>query len=246
MPRSFQEIQSQWTPFDEYRVTITLNSIAGGVPKNKNIIRGWIDSTNKEKSEEERQKLVEATMGALPDLSEEKEAKSWVGFKADNKGLFVEGRQVKAMLKEAANIIKDRCPNGSKDAIEEDDVVKKKKDLPAYGVRNLKSKVADHVFVVEDRIYLGKATPDELEERPVHAMTPQGPRSSLKRTDVVHGATVSFTLRRLADEAVPEETLFAILAFAQHIGLGADRSQGHGTFRDVEVEKITKAQYRAA
>lgn len=247
MGKSFSEVQAQWNPFDLYKVTLTLDSIAGGIPKNRSIIKGWIESTNKEKTEEERQRLMEATLSELPDISDEKEAKSWVGFKSDNDGLYVEGRQVKAMLREAANIIKTVCPNGTKSGATPAPTSKaKKKPEPAYGVRNLKSKVADHVFVVENKIYLDRKSPDEIEERPVHAMTPQGPRSSLKRTDVVRDAQITFTVKRLADDAVPEETLYAALAFAQYIGLGADRSQGHGTFRDVEVVKIEKAQYKKA
>lgn len=251
---SFADFASTWNPFVEYEVTLNLKTIAGGVPKHKDLIEGWINATNKEKSDEERQKLVNATLADLPDVSEEKEAKSWVGFKQDGGGLFIEGRQVKAMLKESANIIKAVIPRKRKP-----DKKKKGKDGQetvetdnARGITNLKSKVAEKVFVVQDKIYLSKEggksvmKADELEERPIHVMTPQGPRSSIKRTDLVHDAEISFTVRLFDDGTIPEISLFAILSYAQHSGLGADRSQGMGTFKVNKVERTKESNLAAA
>jgi CRISPR/Cas system CSM-associated protein Csm4 (group 5 of RAMP superfamily) len=175
--------------------------------------------------------LVDATKAELPDLSDEKAAKSWVGFKSDEGGLYIEGRIVKALLKESANIIKKIVPSR-----------KDKKNPKGVGITNFKSKVADHVFVVEKKIYLTKdgenvKKADELAERPIHVMTAQGPRNSIKRTDLVHGAEVEFTVRRVDDIAVPEKAFYAVLSYGRHVGLGADRSQGMGTFEVVSVEK---------
>ena len=46
-----------------------------------------------------------------------------------------------------------------------------------------------------------------------------------------------FAVRRLDDDAVSEKALYAILAYGQNIGLGADRSQGMGTFEVLEMER---------
>jgi hypothetical protein len=231
----FHEFCKTWSPFDEYRVKVKLSTIAGGTPKHGDLLKGWIDATNKELSAEERAKLVDATKAELPDISEAKEAKSWVGFKSDGDGLYIEGRQVKAMLKESANIIKKIAPTR-----------KDKKSPNGVGITAFKSKVADHVFVVETKIHLTKGgepvkEKDEHEERPIHVMTAQGPRNSIKRTDLVHDAEIEFTVRRLNDAAVPEKALYAVLAYGQHIGLGADRSQGMGTFRVTSVEKSAES-----
>jgi len=239
---NFAEFKNQFAEqlFDEYRVKLYLKDVAGGTPMHADLIKGWINATNKDKSDEERAKLVKATLETLPEVAEEKEAKSWVGFKRDSDGnLFIEGRCIKAMLKEAANIVKDIVPNGGRQ--------KGKNAKSLTGVTAFKSKVADRVFVVEDRIYFVRDgnkinAPDELEERPVHAMTPQGPRSSLKRTDILKDVEVEFTIRRLATNDVPEPALYACLVYAQQIGLGADRSQSRGTMKDVEVEKIKTAE----
>ena len=105
---SFAEFKSQFQQelYDEYSVTLQLNDVAGGTPMNKDLIEGWINATCKDKSAEERRKLTEATLEELPEVSEEKEARSWVGFKVDPEtgNLYIEGRCVKAMLKEAGNI----------------------------------------------------------------------------------------------------------------------------------------------
>ena len=233
----FQDVYSflgTYAPYDDYVVRLTVTSLAGGVPKHRDILRGWIDSTNKEKSQEDRDRLVQAAIKELPDISEEKEARSWVGFKSalvDGKpSLFIEGRQVKAMLKEAANIIKKVVP------------VPKHKGAPdGKGITNFKSKLADHVFVPQGPIYLNRSEPDVSEERPVHAMTAQGPRTSLKRVDIVEDVTIEFPLRRLDNGNVPEISLMAVLEYAQHIGLGADRSQGKGSFSNVQVRKVREA-----
>lgn len=238
----FAEFKKQFQPtlFDEYRVKLFLNDVAGGTPMNKDLIGPWVNATCKEKSEEERKKIVDATIEDLPEVSEEKEAKSWVTFKRDDEGyLFIDGRCVKAMLKEAANIIKDVAPNGGKQ--------KGKNAGKNVGVTALKSKVADRVFVAEERVYFTKngeriRDPDEREERPVHAMTPQGPRSSLKRSDILKDVEVEFTLRRLATSDVPHEALLACLVYAQALGLGADRSQGRGTMKEVECELVKEAE----
>lgn len=236
--------QFQPTLFDEYKVTLYLRDCAGGTPMSKDLIKKWIDATCKLKSEEERAKIVEATLESLPDISEDKEARSWVGFKRSEDGyLYIEGRCIKSMIKEAANILKDIVPNGGKQT-------GKNKDS-SRGISALKAKVAERVFVVDDRVFFMRngeriSAPDELEERPVHAMTAQGPRSSLKRSDVLRDVEVTFTVRRLANvKEVPEETLMACLVYCQFLGLGADRSQGKGTMKDIQVERTKEAAVAA-
>jgi len=238
---NFKEFKQQFQDelYEEYRVKLRLHDIAGGTPMSPDLIKGWIDATCKDKSDEERAKLVEASLEALPDISEEKAARSWVGFKRNENGeFFIDGRCIKAMLKEGGNILKEIIPNGGKQRGKN-----KGKDK---GITALKSKVADRVFVVEHQVYFtrnGERVKEaQLEERPVHAMTPQGPRSSLKRTDILRDVDVEFTVRRLATDDVPEEALYAILVYAQQLGLGADRSQGRGTMEDIDVEKTKEVK----
>ena len=218
--------RAKFKPFHTYRVTLRLKDIAGGIPAHPDLIEPWINATNKEKSEEERQKIIEAHKEDLPSVSEEKEARSTTTFKRDDSGLYIEARQVKAMMKEAGNILKDYL-----------------------GVKALKSKVADQVFVTSEvegmkddhKIYLSRDKPDCTEERPVHAMTPQGPRSSLKRSDIVKDTEISFIVHKFDNKELTEDVLMGIFDFSQRSGLGADRSQDRGRFELVKITRLHKA-----
>jgi len=143
------------------------------------------------------------------------------GFKKNGEGLYIEGRQVKAMIKESANILR-----------------------PKFNMAAFKAKVAERVFVAEDKISLGVKEPTGYEERPIHVMTAQGERTALKRSDYVKDATIKFTLKVLDDSILdknkkkwtPEEYLEPIFAFAEENGLGADRSQEQGKFNVTQFE----------
>jgi len=217
--------------FVTYRVRMTLDKLTGGVPADPKMIDGWIASTNKALSDEQRKALVDATQAELPALSEDVEARAWVRFKQDEIGAYYEGRCAKAALKEAANIIKNLVKTRGKNGEES-------------GTKALKSKVAECVFVVEDKIYIldasGEIVKGELptEERPVHVMTMQGPRTSIKRADVIHGAHLEFTVKLAKTGAVSEEALFSALAYLQELGFGSDRSQGSGRTVEMDVVKL--------
>ncbi len=235
-------LATSWDPFDLYRVKIHLSNIAGGIPMQGDLISGWVDATNKSKTAEDRNRIKEATIDELGDLAEETASRNGVTFKKDpDHGLYVEGRQIKAMLKESANIIKDlvRGEKKGKKGKESGDPEMVK------GISGFKSKVADRVFVVEKKVYLGREKADRTEERAIHVMTRQGPRTSLKRVDIVDDVEIEFTVRRLRCKEVPEEALYGILAYSRDIGLGAERSQGRGTFQILAVDKIKEDEKAA-
>lgn len=226
-----KHLASNWNAFDTYKVTILIKDIVGGKPATPDMIEAWVDATNKEKLEAERQKIKEAHMDTLPELADEKADKQSCVFARVDGVLCIEGRQIKAMLKEAGNIIKQIAPAG---------------DGKTAPIAALKSKVADQVFVVEDYIPLGRGNgiyitePDDRPERPIHVITARGPRTSIKRVEVVRDVEVTFTVKRRKGRdkgAVPEKVLLAILDYAQEVGLGADRSQGFGCFSVLSVEK---------
>ena len=218
--------ENNWEPFDTYAVKIKFADLVGGAPKTEKMIEGWINSTNKERTTEVRQQLVDAAKETLPELVDEQAEKNSIGFKSDERGLFIEGRQIQAMLKESGNIIKDIAPGG----------IGKGKTDEEKGVLALKKKISENVFVMEDRIYLGRAKPDAIEERPIHVMTAQGPRTSIKCVEVCRDVEVAFTLKRRVGNIVTLKTLLAVLDYAQSMGGGADRSQGRGRFAVLSVD----------
>ena len=206
-----------------YKVKLRFRSRCyGGVPKNKDMIRGWLEA--KMGSGGDTDKLIARTEEEIVIAVDDAEKQSWCGFKIDvPHGLYIEGRQVKACLKESANILREKI-----------------------GIIAFKARLAERVFVLEDRIFLDRQEPDGSVERPIHVMTRQGPMTALKKADYVERAAVDFTLKALDSPMVmsgsknrvpPSVYLPVILELAQEMGLGADRSQENGKFEVVEFEE---------
>ena len=217
---------SMWTFFD---VTIQIkNRICGGVPRSPQAIEGWIRANVDGDSRLEQ--LISETKDTMQvdALSEEEIEKlkqcCWNSFKTNADGPYIEGRQVKAMIKEAANIIKGPL------------------DITAF-----KARVAERVFVREEELTLGTNAPHGSMEGVVHAMTPKGPISALKKVDYVERPAISFSIKALNEALVcktnkhkryrPDQYLAAIFEMGEELGLGADRSQGFGKFKVVAFEQ---------
>lgn len=211
--------------YDIYRVKLAIRDrLCGGVPKNKDLIKNWVAATtgfNDAQTEVQTQEHLDAMTA---DVAE----KSWNGFPSDERGLYLYARQVKALFKECATMLRlttDR--RGSKQILQH-----------GFEVKSLDGR---------DRVHLGREKPDGDTEQPIHVQTPQGPRTALKRVDYVEGASVEFEVWVLATEHgetrhVGEDEIRAMLTFGQENGLGADRSQGSGKFDVVDFEVVQKAK----
>jgi len=137
------------------------------------------------------------------------EEKGWTGFLEDENGLFVYDYFIKGFLKHAANVLKD--------------VLK---------VKALRSKLNDFVFVMPRKIYFGKKLPDGVIERPLRAMTVQGPRVSLARSDYIEAGT-QFEFEICLYPPHPEikpGTIRSLLDYGRFMGLGQFRNGGYGRF----------------
>lgn len=203
--------------WNHYTLEMQIDRLVGGLPKHPEIIKRWQEARWPTGGDAVAGKTVDQataeTVEALGDqaLSDGEVAGVWTGFAERDGSLCIEERQVKAMLKESANILRTLLPVRGK-------------------VIPLRSKLAERVFVSPHWISLGRAEADETVERPIHVMTRQGPRSALKRTDVCRDVKVTAELRVLDDGIISEATLRSILDHASVNGLGTDRSQGAGTF----------------
>ena len=192
-----------------------IGQIEGGVPKNAEMIKTWLETKGVSKADIYQDTLAamgkeEAADGAeaaQADLTE----KNWCGFKCGDRGLYIEARQIKAAFKEAANVCKGMI-----------------------GLTAARSKLAERVWIRgidnPEAIWLGTEKPDGTEERVVHAMTRRGPISSIKRTDYVNAPTLEFELEVLNDGTFTEETLRELLVYMGKNGIGANRSQSAGQF----------------
>lgn len=211
---------SLWTA---YRLTIHADDLAGGLPVDPRLIEAWqqkhwsrradlvLKPGDPQTPEEAAQRTTELLAGVTTEES------NWTTFPREpgTGRLCIEGRQVKAALKEAANIVKS---------------------MEAFHVRGkpvpLRSKLAERVFVVERLIPIlpERTEADETVERPIHVMTAQGPRDALKRADVVRHVDLVCTLKVLNDGLFTKQMLERLLEYAGQNGLGTDRSQGMGVF----------------
>jgi hypothetical protein len=189
--------------------------VMAGIPKHPDIINSWLAAR--------MPTIAPPDAVSVADLADEvadqvaaiatEENKVWCGFMSDiGKGVYVPGFHLKAHLKDAANVVKGTFKPDDKAA------------------KALKSKVADRVFVVEDRLYLGKQEPDGFWEHPVHVMTMQGPRTALKRNDYVNNPTLTATLRVLQDSVLPAGILELLLDYGSVRGFGAERGLGYGRY----------------
>lgn len=211
--------------FTTYDVELTFrDKLLGGVPKDPEIIEGWLRAkAGIEDTEEIRRALlrtlVELGAEVRPDMSYEelREASKSLaairqtnGFKRDDKGLYIEDRQVKAMIKEAVNILYagERWGQTRKGP---------------------QSFTAERVFVEPAHIHLGRQDPDGVETMISHLSGPKGPYSSIGYNEYVRHPVLHFSVISLRNELSPDKWP-AIWVLAQENGLGADRSQSFGRF----------------
>ena len=149
-------------------------------------------------------------------VMEDLENKGWTGFHCDDEGLFLYDYIVKGFLKNAGNILKEHL-----------------------SIQALKSKISNQVFVYPRRVHLGIEKPEVALERPLRAQTPQGPRVSLVKSDVVPAGTViTFEIRWIKGNKITENVLKKILSYGQLQGLGQWRNGGYGRFELISIEKI--------
>jgi hypothetical protein len=219
--------------FTRYRIAIRMaNKIMGGTPKDPKVIEGWIKTKMGIEQGDELRAMVARTMIDMGhDLSEDPTVaqldaaiaasvadKSTNGFKRDAAGLYIEGRQIKALLKENISIVYGKARFGPT-------------------LKGGKGFLAERVFVEEDNIPLGRTEPDGVEMFIGHVTGPQGPRSTLTYYEYCQRPELTFTLASLQD-CIKSDQWEAIFEQAEQNGLGALRSQGHGRFTLLSVEEV--------
>ena len=229
MPESvFAKYEDKNYPY-RFAGTLWLASIAGGVPADPKVIEGHLARKVSAPDDLIRAEAAEIMLERGLELDEAIEEMSSVkgltGFRRDPEhGLYIGGFQLKAALKEAANIA----------------VASGKLKKGGWGLhsanRGVLSWVAEHVFVIEDRLYLGVIEPSEIAQSFVHKVTPKGPVSAIQYTEIVHDAKVDFTVETDWDFA-PEEWA-TIWQTGERNGIGAARKMGYGTYKVVKWERV--------
>jgi hypothetical protein len=208
--------------YDIYQMKIRIRErICGGLPKNPDLLEGFIKAKTGHNDEITKEQVAEAKEAILEPTVEQ----SWCCFHGDKeKGLYILTRNLKSMLKQGASMLRFTVKKtGCKQIFHEGAEVK--------------------ALDGGSRIYLGKMKPDGFKEGPIHVTGPQGPRSAIKRMDYVENVELEFqiwVLHTTAGETrhIGENDLIEVLTFSQENGFGADRSQGEGKFDVLGFEQI--------
>lgn len=204
-----------------YLVSLQVANLAGGVPTDPKVAEGWLKTKLAVDRDDLLKDLVAKTMverGMTVEeaIEEANQFRNLNGFKRTENGvLYVEGRQVKAGIKEAANIAwpKERWGPSKK------------------GTRGF---FAEHVFVEEDVIPLGVTAPDRIDQRFVQTFRGTG----ISYDEIVELAELEFHV--ITDHEFKDDQWATLWLYGEEQGIGATRSQGYGRYSVVKFEDVSK------
>lgn len=214
----FARFQAKAWPF-RYNGSLIVGTIAGGTPTDPKVAEGWLRTKLAPKDDLLREMVAEVMAERQVQADEAAkivdEKKHLNGFKRDGNGLYIEGRQLKAALKEAASVAANAGRLTSKGWGDPDNANYKK---------GLKAWFPEHVFVVEDRLYLGVTEASGVAQRFVHTSRGTG----IQYEEYVTDAKITFTVE--TDHEFTDEQWAHIWLTGERQGIGASRSQGFGKY----------------
>lgn len=230
----FAKYQNQMWPH-RFAGQLHVGVIAGGVPTDPKVAEGWLKTKLGVDKDDLIREMVAETMverGVTADEATKivDTQKHLNGFKRDDQGLYIEGRQLKAALKEAASVA----------------VAAGKLNARGWGKTNkgLLSYLAEHVFVVEDRLHLRASTggdesrvlqePSGIAQRFVHTFRGSG----IQYEEYVEAAVIDFTV--ISDHDFSEPEWAAIWTTGEQQGIGASRSQGFGRYAVTRWDSLSE------
>jgi hypothetical protein len=218
---AFAEFRDRAWPY-RFAGQLHIGCIAGGIPTDPKVAEGWLRTKLADPDDLIRQAVAE-TMAERGVTAEEAAAivdtqKHLNGFKRDEQGLYIEGRQLKAAIKEAASVA----------------AAAGKLPLKSWGKTNkgLLGYIAEHVCVVEDRLHFGVDAASGINQRFVHTFRGSG----IQYEEYVEDAKVNFTI--LSDHDFTAEQWAMIWLTGEQQGIGATRSQGFGRYTVTRWDQV--------
>jgi hypothetical protein len=105
-------------------------------------------------------------------------------------------------------------------------------------LKQLQDKFTRYAFVTPRKVRLPK-TVAGYHERPLRAMTAQGPRVTLVRSDYMdEGTVIKFKLSVMEAGGIKLPCVKEVLSYGKFMGLGQWRSGGWGRFEVVSIDEI--------
>jgi hypothetical protein len=218
---AFAEYRQKAWPFT-FRATLLVGTIAGGTPTDPKVAEGWLRTKLGDKDDLIReavaQTMVERGVDAETAAKEVDNLKHLNGFRRDDQGLYIEGRQAKAAIKEAASVA------GASGKL----------PLKKWGLTNkgLLGYISEHVFVLEDRLHLGVNEPTGIVQRFVHTWRGSG----IQYEEYVEKAEITMTV--VTDHDFTAEQWAMLWLTGEQQGIGASRSQGFGRYEVTSWERL--------
>jgi hypothetical protein len=236
MTSVFAKYEAQAFPY-RFTASLHVSCIAGGTPTDDKVAEAWLKTKLTGNRDELIREAVATTMveRGITDVDEATKLvdslKHLNGFKRDSeRGLYIEGRQAKAMLKEAVNVAANAGKITAKGWGNPDDKNYKK------GIKNW---FPEHVFIMEDHIYLGVTEPSGIMQRFVHTHRGTG----IQYEEYIEDAKVTLTVA--TDHKFTDEQWAMIWLTAEQQGIGASRSQGFGRFEVTFWEALSPEEQPA-
>jgi hypothetical protein len=227
--RVFSKWDNESYPY-RFRGRLELGTLVGGVPSDPKVAEGWLRSKLQDTDDRIREMVAQIMVERSTSMEEATEIvnslKNLNGFKHTPEGvLFIEGRQLKAAIKEAVSIA----------------VAAKKLEMTGWGATRkwLTNFLPEHVFILEETLEISQwaangkdkggdlvkvTKPSGIFQQFVH--THRG--SSIQYQEYVTGAVVEFNL--ISDHPFTTKDWGMIWTTGEKNGLGASRSQGYGTY----------------
>jgi hypothetical protein len=214
---AFEQFRSKAYPF-QFQGKMLVRTIAGGTPSDPRVAEGFLRTKLADKDDLIREMVATLMIdrGITEDeaIAEADKLRHLNGFKRTPEGLlYIEGRQLKAAIKEAGCV----AMSAGK--------LKRKWGTTGKGI---KSYLAEHVFVIEDTLTLGVTEPTGIMQRFVHTYKGAG----IQYEEYVENAEITFTV--VTDQDLSDEEWAMLWLTGEQQGIGATRSQGFGRYQMME------------
>ena len=243
-------------PFDDsiwnhYRVTWRfVGKLCGSTPFRKDMMEGWLNSRTpsvRPPGGKSTLEIAEEVINRLPDMGEENkelEERKTLVFQQVDRFYAIPANNIRAHLKDCTSQVQNQLVGKIKG--ERNFTTRVKNGLYVKG-DTMDEAGTDVVFISkngdkisQDKVNfdLNKVMPDRINfmEKTVHASSPQGPISAIKRFAYIVQPEMTFIVSLLGN-SVKLDDLVLVLKYGATHGFGGERSAGEGKY----VFEITEA-----